>query len=56
MSKILLILPTINEEKNIKLLLKQIIKTKIQLDILVIDDGSLDNTLSVINIFKKNKK
>ena len=38
MNKILLILPTINEEKNIKPLLKQILKTKIQLDILIIDD------------------
>ena len=53
MNKNLLILPTNNEEKNVKLLLKQILKTKIQLDILVIDDGSSDNTLSVINNFKK---
>ncbi len=56
MNKNLLILPTINEEKNVKLLLKQILKTKIQLDILVIDDGSSDNTLSVINNFKKKNR
>ena len=56
MNKILLILPTINEEKNIKILLKQILKTKIKLDILIIDDGSSDNTLSVINNLKKKIK
>ena len=56
MNKILLILPTINEEKNIKPLLKQILKTKIQLDILIIDDGSSDNTLNIINSFKKKIK
>ena len=56
MNKILLILPTINEEKNVKLLLKQILKTKIQLDILIIDDGSIDNTVNVINNFKNQFK
>ena len=56
MNKILLILPTINEEKNIKILLEQILRTKLELDILIIDDGSFDNTLSIIDDFKKNLK
>ena len=41
--------------KNIKPLLKQILKTKIQL-IYYYDDGSSDNTLNIINSLKKIKK
>ena len=55
MNKILLILPTINEERTLKFY-EQILRTKLELDILIIDDGSFDNTLSIIDDLKKNLK
>lgn len=58
MSKILTILPTLNEEKNIKILFNRINKTKINTDIIYIDDNSKDRTIKVIKflIFKNKKK
>lgn len=54
--KILTILPTLNEETNIKILYKQIIATKLKMDLYFIDDGSKDNTVSYINKLKNKKK
>ena len=51
--KILIILPTLNEDKNILILYKKIKSLKIPLDLLFIDDGSSDNTVETI---KKNYK
>ena len=54
--KILTILPTLNEETNLKILYKQIIATKLKMDLYFIDDGSKDNTVSYINKLKNKKK
>lgn len=54
--KILTILPTLNEETNLKILYLQIIATKIKTDLYFIDDGSEDNTVKHINKFIKRKK
>ena len=54
--KICVIVPTLNEEKNIYKLLKRINKTKVKLDILFIDDNSLDKTQSFIKELKKKNK
>lgn len=53
MNKVLIIIPTLNEEKNITILHKKIKKNKIKSDILFIDDNSLDNTRSEILNLKK---
>ena len=51
------IIPTLNEENNILKLYNRILKTKINLDILFIDDNSSDNTRLIIKkLSKKNKK
>ena len=54
--KLCVIIPTLNEEKNIYKLFKRINKTKVKLDILFIDDNSLDKTQSFIKELKKKKK
>ena len=51
--KLLIIIPTLNEEKNISLLLKKIIKLKIKLTVLIIDDNSEDLTRKIITSFHK---
>jgi len=52
----LIIIPTLNEKKNIKKLFFQIKKLKINTDILFIDDNSIDGTRNdIINFSKKYK-
>jgi len=52
----LIIIPTLNEKKNIKKLFLQIKKLKINSDILFIDDNSTDGTRKeIINFKNKNK-
>lgn len=52
----LIIIPTLNENKNIKKLFSQIKKLKINTDILFIDDNSNDGTKEkIINFNKKNR-
>jgi len=51
--KICVIIPTLNEEKNIIKIFKKIKKTKIKLDILFIDDSSTDKTQLIIRNLKK---
>lgn len=55
--KILIIIPVLNEEKNIRLIWSKIVKLKnLKKDILFIDDNSTDNTrIKIINLKKKNK-
>jgi dolichol-phosphate mannosyltransferase len=52
--KICLIIPTLNEEKNIIKLFNNIKKTQIKLNILFVDDNSSDQTQKLI-ISLKNK-
>jgi len=51
-----LIIPTLNEEKNIIKLVREIKKTKIKLDLLFVDDDSTDLTQSLILSLKKKHK
>lgn len=52
----LIIIPTLNEKKNIKKLFFQIKKLQINTDILFIDDNSIDGTRNdIINFSKKYK-
>ena len=51
--KICVIIPTLNEEKNIPKILDKIKKTKIKLDILFIDDNSTDKSQFIIQELKK---
>lgn len=44
----LVIIPVFNEEGNIKNLLDQILENSIEADILIVDDGSTDNSREVI--------
>ena len=53
---ILVVLPTLNEQNNIKKILNKFTVLKISFDVIVIDDGSTDQTISVINSLKKKLK
>ena len=50
-----IIIPTLNEEENIEKTLNiiQKIANKIDLDVVVVDDNSKDNTLKLVELFKK---
>jgi dolichol-phosphate mannosyltransferase len=52
-NKILIIIPTFNERENISVLIKQIIETISNVDILVIDDDSPDGTAQEVIAFSK---
>ena len=54
--KILIILPTLNEIKNIKILFNRIKKIDLNLNILFIDDNSIDGTREYIQFLKKKRK
>ena len=51
-NKILVLLPTLNELENIKILIKQIKNLRIELDLLFIDDNSKDGTQDFIKLLK----
>jgi dolichol-phosphate mannosyltransferase len=53
---ILIILPTLNEENNIKKILNKFTVLKISFDVIIIDDGSADQTVTIINSLKKKLK
>ena len=53
--KNLVILPTYNESKNIVKTINLIFDQNIDVDILVIDDNSPDNTASIVEGLKNNK-
>ena len=52
----LVILPTLNEFKNIKILFKRLKKINLKLNFLFIDDNSIDGTREYIQHLKKNEK
>ena len=55
--KICVLIPARNEEKTILKTLKSLKDQKINnLEIIVIDDNSTDNTSKIVNNFKKNSK
>lgn len=56
-NKILIILPTYNESGNIKKIIDELIALKEEIEVLVIDDKSLDNTADIVkDILKTQKK
>lgn len=54
--RVCVIVPTLNEKNNVSKLVYKIRKTKIRLDILFIDDDSIDGTQSEIKLLKKRFK
>ena len=54
--KTCLIIPTLNEEKNILRLFHNIKKTNHKLDLLFVDDNSSDQTQQLILVLKKKHK
>ena len=55
--KTLIIVPTLNEQKNIPTLYKKLNKTNINFDLLFVDDHSIDGSQEIIKkLAKKNKK
>ena len=55
--KFLIIIPTLNENKNITIIYKKIVTLYKKVNILFIDDNSTDGSQKeIINLKKKNKK
>ena len=52
MNEYLVIIPTYNESKSIKIILEKIIELKLTLDVLVVDDNSPDKTFEVVENHK----
>lgn len=52
-NKILVFIPTLNEEKNVKIIYEKIKLLKINVDILFIDDNSSDGTLEILKKLSK---
>ena len=56
MSDIIIVVPTLNEKENIKILFNKLNETNIKFDLLFIDDNSKDGSQEVIkNLLKKNQ-
>jgi dolichol-phosphate mannosyltransferase len=56
MKKGLVIIPTYNEAVNIKKIIKKILALKNQLDVLIIDDNSPDNTAGIVKDLARTNK
>ncbi len=52
----IIIVPTLNEKENIKILFNKLTATKIKFDLLFIDDNSIDGTQDEIRSSKKKTK
>ena len=52
MDKILIIIPTYNENNNIDILIKSIFNKNLEFNILIVDDNSTDGTLEKIHELK----
>ena len=48
------VIPTLNEEKNISILINKLVKTYKGINVVVVDDGSKDKTRLVVNSIGKN--
>ena len=56
MENIIIIVPTLNEKKNIKILFNKLAATKIKFDLLFIDDNSIDGSQEEIKkLIKENQ-
>ena len=47
-SELLLILPTINEKDNLEILVPRILNLELDIEILIVDDGSTDGSLEFL--------
>ena len=56
MNNIIIIIPTLNEKKNIKILFDKLTTTNIKFDLLFIDDNSSDGTQEEIKDLAKNNQ
>ncbi len=56
MKKILIVIPTLNEKRNIGIILKKINKFQKQASVLFVDDNSTDGSINEINNYKKKNK
>jgi dolichol-phosphate mannosyltransferase len=54
MNKTLIFTATYNEFSNIKILLKKLKNLRLNFDILIIDDSSVDGTLEYLKTYSKN--
>jgi len=52
--KTLILIPILNEELNIPVVIQDLLNLRMDLDILFVDDGSVDDSIKVINEFKGN--
>ena len=56
MNNIIIIIPTLNEKKNIKILFDKLTTTNIRFDLLFIDDNSSDGSQEEITGLAKNNQ
>ena len=56
MNKIIIIIPTYNEKKNIRFIVNKIKKKVKNYDLLFIDDNSPDGTKDLIKLIKKKTR
>ena len=55
MNNIIIVIPTLNEKENIKILFNKLTATNLVFDLLFIDDNSSDGSQEIIKELKKKK-